>query len=62
MIGDAFRQLERGGVRHRAGLDFGQGKAGVLGAENQIGGQSDLETAPYRHAVDRGDHRFVEIG
>ena len=62
MVGDAPRQLDRGGVRQRAGVDLGQAEADMLGRQDQVAGQRQLEAAADRHAVEGGDHRLVEVG
>ena len=62
MIGNAPRQLDRRRVGQRAGRDLGQREAGMLGREDQVAGQRQLEAAADRHAVDGGDHRLVEVG
>ena len=60
MIGDALRQLDRGGVGQRAGGYFRQGKGRMLRCVYQVSRQHQFETATDRHAADRGDNGFVQ--
>ena len=61
MIGDAFWQLDGGGIGQGAGLDFRQGKAGCLGRQNQIAGQCQFEPATDTHTFDGSNNRLVQI-
>src|SRR5690606_11964672 len=61
VVGNALRQLDRGGIGHRAGADFRQGEGRVLGGEDEVGRQRDLEAAAAADAVDGGDDRLVEV-
>ena len=40
---------------------FGQGEDGVLGGDDEVAGERDLEAATHGNAIHRGDHRLVEV-
>ncbi|EAU48416.1 hypothetical protein R2601_02548 [Salipiger bermudensis HTCC2601] len=60
VVGDALGQLDRRGIGHGAGLDLRQGKAGMIGGEDDVGAERQLEPAAAGDAVDGGDHRLVQ--
>ena len=55
-------QLDRRGVREGAGVDLRKAELGRLRGVDQVARQGQLEAAAHRQAVDRGDHRLVEVG
>ncbi len=61
VIGDALGQLDGGGIGERAGADLGQREADMLGGDDDVGRERQLEAATDGHAVERGDHRLVEL-
>lgn len=59
---DLARQpVQTAGQRRKANLGLGQRKDGIVRRDDQIAGQRDFETAAHRDAVDRRNHRLVEI-
>ena len=62
MIRDALGQLDRGGIGHRAGADFGQRETGVVRRQDDVAGQGKLQPAAATNSVDGADHRLVEAG
>ena len=57
--GEKARQSQHAaGVRDDAQSRLGQAELGVLGRDDKVGGEYQLEAAARRDAVDRGDHRF----
>ena len=62
MIGNAARQLDGRRIGERAGIDFRQREGRVIGGDDDVGRDHDLEAAAEGEAVDRGDHRLVEAG
>ena len=61
MVGNALGQLDRGRVGYGARADFRQCEGGVFRAQDQVGGQCQLQSAATADAVDRADHRLVEV-
>src|SRR4051794_35463661 len=62
MVRDTARQLGGGRGPQGAGGDLGQREADMLGRQDQVAGERQLEAAADRHAVQRRDHRLVEVG
>ena len=60
MIGNAARQLDRGGIRHGARIDFGQREGCMFGGDDDVAGDHDLEAAAEGEAIHGADHRLVE--
>ena len=61
VIGNSFGQLDGRCVGDRARTNFRQSKSGVLCSNYDVGAQGNLEPAAATNAIDRADHRLVEI-
>ena len=57
----ARQAVHAAGERRQADARLRQAEAGVVGGDDQVARQSDLEAAAQREAIDRGDHRLEEI-
>ncbi len=53
--------LHAAGQRRQADARLGQAEARVLGGDDDVARQRDLEAAAEREAVDRGDHRLEQV-
>ena len=62
MVGDAAGQFDGGGVGKHADVDLGQREPGMFCGIDEVTGECQFEPAADRHAVDRGNDRFVECG
>ena len=61
MIGHAFGQLDAGCIRDRTGPDFGKGKGGVVGGDDDVRAHRQLQPPTTGNAVDCCDHRLVHV-
>src|SRR5712664_798629 len=59
---DLARQpVQSAGERGEADMRFGQCEPRILGGNDQVAGQRNLEATAHRHAVDGGDDRLVAV-
>src|SRR5439155_14548250 len=56
-----WQAVNAAGQCGEADARLGQGEGGILGCNDQVAGQRDLETAAHRHTVDGGDDRLVAV-
>ena len=57
----ARQALHAAGAGGQADLGLGQGEGRLVGGDDDVAGERDLEAAAHGDAVDRGDHRLVEV-
>ena len=57
----AGQAVDAAGQGGEADAHLGQGEQGVLGGDDEVAGEGDLEPTAHRHAVDGGDQRLVEV-
>ena len=57
----AAEALHAAGAGGQADARLGQGELGLVGGDDDVAGQRDLEAAAHGDAVHRGDHRLVEV-
>src|SRR5260221_11797512 len=53
--------VQPAGQRGKADTRLGQGEDGILGGDDEVAGERDLEAAAHGDALHRGDHRLHQI-